>query len=157
MYHDGIKIQHKKERFINSGVFIHIKWFLFYVYKLTEILYLKLTLKKNLLNKSCCYCPDCGKYIENRWYLTRCSCCNVKRKTIIKFDNIMPETKYCPNCGSEHYRVEEVKSINFIDINFAVLVKQINEERSLNRTQTWLERENSEPVKLLGFNLNFGQ
>ncbi len=69
----------------------------------------------------------------------------------------MPETRYCPNCGSEHYYVEEVKSINFIDINFAVLIKQVNEERSLNRTQTWLERENNEPIRLLGLNLNFGK
>lgn len=106
-------------------------------------------------DKDSCYCPDCGMYIENRWYLTRCNCCNVKRKSIIKFDTIMPETKYCPNCGAEHYHVEEVKSINFIDINFAVLVKEINEERSINRTQTWLERENSEPIKLLGLNMSF--
>ena len=69
----------------------------------------------------------------------------------------MPETKYCPNCGSEHYHVEPVTNINFIDINFAVPVKEVNEERSLNHTQTWLERENSEPVKLLGFNLGFNQ
>ena len=71
--------------------------------------------------------------------------------------DIVPETKYCTNCGAVQYHVEEVKSINFIDINFAVHVKQVNEERSMNRTQTWLERDNSEPVKLLGLNLNFGQ
>lgn len=107
-------------------------------------------------DKDAGYCPDCGKYIENRWYLTRCDCCNVKRKSIIKFDTIIPESKYCPNCGSEHYHVEEIRTINFIDINFAVLVKQVNEQRSMNRTQTWLERENTEPIKLLGFNLNLG-
>lgn len=101
------------------------------------------------------YCPDCGKYIENKWYLTRCNCCNVKRKTTIKFGQIIPETKFCPNCGAEHFHVEEVKSINFIDINFAVLVKEINEEKSINRSQSWLERENNEPIKLLGLNLSF--
>lgn len=101
------------------------------------------------------YCPDCGKYIENKWYLTRCDCCNVKRKTTIKFGQIMPETKFCPNCGGEHYHVEEVKIINFIDINFAVLVKEINEEKSLNRTQSWLEREEAQPIRLLGVNLSF--
>lgn len=107
-------------------------------------------------DKDACYCPDCGKYIENKWYLTRCNCCNVKRKTIIKFDQIMPETKFCPNCGAEHFHVELVHSINFIDINFAVLVKEINEEKSHNSTQSWLERENNEPIKLLGMSLNFG-
>ncbi len=68
----------------------------------------------------------------------------------------MPETKFCPNCGAEHFHVELVHSINFIDINFAVLVKEVNEEKSFNRSQSWLERENNEPVKLLGLNLSFG-
>ena len=67
----------------------------------------------------------------------------------------MPETKFCPNCGSEHYHIEQVKNINFIDINFAVLIKEINEEKSRNRTQSWLERGNNEPIKLLGLNLGF--
>lgn len=106
-------------------------------------------------DKDACYCPDCGKYIENKWYMARCNCCNVKRKSIIKFGKIMPETKYCPNCGSEHYHIEQVKNINFIDINFAVLVKKINEEKSRNRSQSWLERENNESIKLLGLNLRF--
>lgn len=105
-------------------------------------------------DKDACYCPDCGNYIENRWYLTRCECCNVKRKTTIKFGQILPETKYCPNCGSHHFYVEEVNSINFIDINFAVLVKTINEEKSANHTQSWIDRENTEPVKLIGLYLN---
>ena len=106
-------------------------------------------------DKEAGYCPDCGKYIENKWYLTRCSCCNIKRKSVTKFGQIMPETKYCPNCGSEHFYIEKINTINFIDINFAVLVKEVNEERSKNRTQSWLERE-CEPIKLLGLNLNFG-
>ena len=67
----------------------------------------------------------------------------------------MPETKFCPNCGCEHFYIEPVKNINFIDINFAVLVKEVNEEKSYNRTQSWLERENNEPIKLLGLNLSF--
>lgn len=104
-------------------------------------------------DKDAGYCPDCGKYIENKWFLTRCDCCNIKRHTIVKFGQVIPETKYCPNCGGIHYHVEEVKNINFIDINFAVLVKEINEERSLNCTQSWLERDNFEPIKLLGLNL----
>ena len=104
-------------------------------------------------DKDAGYCPDCGKYIENKWYLTRCNCCNVKRRTTTKFGQIMPETKYCPNCGGVAFHIEEIKNINFIDINFAVLIKEINEERSLNCTQSWLERDNFEPIKLLGLNL----
>lgn len=102
------------------------------------------------------YCPDCGKFIENHWYLTRCNCCNIKRHTIIKFGEILPETKFCPNCGAEHFRIEKVKSINFIDINFAILIKEVNEELSRIKCQSWIERENNQPVKLLGIlNFNF--
>ena len=103
-------------------------------------------------DKDAAYCPDCGKYIENHWYLTRCSCCNVKRKTTVKFGNIIPESKYCPNCGAVHYYVEPVYNINFIDINFAVLIKEVNEERSKNSSQSWVELQNNEPIKLLGLN-----
>ena len=63
----------------------------------------------------------------------------------------MPESKYCPNCGAEQFYVEPVKNINFIDINFAVLIKEINEARSQNRTQSWSE-DNNEPLKLIGLN-----
>lgn len=98
------------------------------------------------------YCPDCGKYIENKWYLTRCTCCNIKRKAIIKHGEIQPATHYCPNCGGENFKIELIKTINFIDINFAVLRKEINIEKSKNRCQSWVERQ-TEPIKLLGLNL----
>ena len=103
-------------------------------------------------DKDAQYCPDCGEYIENNWYLTRCSCCNVKLVSIAKYDDIMPTTKFCPNCGCTHYYVQKIEKINFIDINYAVLVKEINEKKSYTRTQSWLERDNNEPIKLLGFN-----
>ena len=98
-------------------------------------------------DKDACYCPDCGKYVENHWYLTRCSCCNIKRKTTVKFGQIIPETKYCPNCGAEQFYVEAVKNINFIDINFAVLVKR-EDKSSIYKTSTsrcWQERINELP------------
>ena len=95
------------------------------------------------------YCPDCGKYVENHWYLTRCACCNVKRKTIIKRGKILPHTKFCPNCGAPEYFVERVPSINFIDINFAVLKKEVNEAFTPSRSQIWVDRE-AEPIRLLG-------
>lgn len=96
------------------------------------------------------YCPDCGKYVENKWYLTRCTCCNVKRKTIIKHGTIQPDSKFCPNCGAPQYFVESVPSINFIDINFAVLVKEVKENNTAARSQIWVEREQHTPIKLLG-------
>ena len=99
------------------------------------------------------YCPDCGKYVKNRWFLTRCACCNVKRKSTVNYEDVLPETRYCPNCGCEEFYIEEIKKINFIDINYAVLVKYSNGDNVSHRSQSWLERENFEPIKLLGMNL----
>lgn len=95
------------------------------------------------------YCPDCGKYIENKWYLTRCSCCGVKRKTVVKQDKIQPYHRFCPNCGNEEFYVQEVRSIDFIDINYAILIKEEARKKTLQSNQYWVERE-SEPIKLLG-------
>ncbi|MBR6126711.1 hypothetical protein IKQ21_03410, partial [bacterium] len=36
------------------------------------------------------YCPDCGKLIRNEWYITRCSCCGVKMKAMVKNGEIVP-------------------------------------------------------------------
>ena len=46
------------------------------------------------------YCPDCGELIENRWYITRCSCCGLKIKAVLKNGEVIPEEKFCHNCGS---------------------------------------------------------
>jgi len=101
-------------------------------------------------DKSGQYCPDCGKYVENKWFLTRCACCNVKRVSTAKYNEVMPIEKFCPNCGHTHYYIEEIKNINFIDINYAVLLKIVNENLTPSFSQGWLERENTEPIKLLG-------
>ena len=74
------------------------------------------------------YCPDCGELIENQWYLLRCSCCGVKLKGIIKNGEIMPEKHFCHNCGTKEFVIERINKINFIDINYAVLVKAVGSE-----------------------------
>lgn len=99
------------------------------------------------------YCPDCGKYVENKWYMTRCGCCNIKRKTLVKGNKIQPYTKFCPNCGASQFYLELIPSINFIDINFAVLVKEINEAHISTQSQIWFERD-PEPMKLLGYGMS---
>ena len=102
-------------------------------------------------DKDFSYCPDCGEFIENRWYLTRCKCCGIKRKTIMKRTNIMPEDRFCPNCGAQEYYVEPIEHINFIDINFAVLKKEIVKNVSgAFVKQIWEEQNDSEPQKLIG-------
>ena len=106
----------------------------------------------NLFNKKCRhehitpdkeigYCPDCGELIKNEWFITRCSCCGVKLKAILKNGQVVPQYHYCTNCGSTEFSVEEVEKIDFININFAVLVKTIKHENASYRTTScWQER-----------------
>ena len=100
------------------------------------------------------YCPDCGEYIENRWYMTRCKCCNIKRKATIRNGKVQPLTKYCPNCGAIEYEVELIPKINFIDINFAVLQKTVISKKEVNTyKQIWEEEVYSLTQKLLCSNV----
>ena len=95
------------------------------------------------------YCPDCGKLIKNEWYITRCSCCGVKMKAMVRNGQVVPQEHFCSNCGGEDFSVEKVEKINFIDINFAALVKtEITGTPSCNITKCWQERTD-EPPKLL--------
>lgn len=97
------------------------------------------------------YCPDCGAYVENKWYLARCSCCNIKRVSYSKFNKVKPASKYCPNCGSKGFYLEEIKNINFIDVHFAVLKKEASSgiEPAL-RSQIWVDEKENTPLKFIG-------
>ena len=98
------------------------------------------------------YCPDCGKLIKNEWFVTRCSCCGVKMKAMVKNGEIVPQERYCANCGSEDYSVEKIEKINFIDINFAALLKtEVTEERFCNTTKCWQERTIEQPKLLVQY------
>ena len=104
--------------------------------------------------KDITYYPDCGELIENRWFITRCGCCGVKLKSIIKNGEVVPEEHYCHNCGAKEYIVERVNKINFIDINYAVLVKTIIKPTVEDLTQSWVDAEEVKQNKcLLGMNL----
>ena len=95
------------------------------------------------------YCPDCGELIENEWFITRCACCGIKQKAIIKNGEIIPEANFCHNCGGNEYIIEKLDRINFIDINYAVLIKSIVREESPEEvTQCWEEKATNIP-KLL--------
>lgn len=94
------------------------------------------------------YCPDCGALVKNKWYLVRCSCCNIKRHAHIKYSEIKPDTNYCPNCGSTEFYIEELNSINFMNVHYAVFKKVVvNQEHQITR-QIWVD-EDSEEQKLL--------
>lgn len=90
------------------------------------------------------YCPDCGELIRNEWYIVRCSCCNIKRKAHIKYDEIIPDTNYCPNCGSTEFYVEELKNINFIDVHYAVFKKTVVVQKNYITRQIWVDEDNEE-------------
>ena len=97
------------------------------------------------------YCPDCGVYVENKWYLARCSCCNIKRVSSLNLNNVKPISKYCPNCGSKGYYLEEIQNINFIDANYAVLKKVASlGSEPASRSQIWVDEKENVPLKFLG-------
>ncbi len=104
-------------------------------------------------DKDVSYCPDCGELIENRWYIARCRCCGIKLKAIIKKGEVMPEENFCHNCGAKEYTVERINKINFIDINYAVLLKTIIKPSVEELTQSWIDMEELFHDKyLLGMN-----
>ncbi len=85
------------------------------------------------------YCPDCGELIQNQWFLTRCACCGVKLKATIKSGEIIPENHFCRNCGAREFVVERLKKINFIDIDYAVLVKTVIKPSVDEKIQSWVD------------------
>ena len=98
------------------------------------------------------YCPDCGKLIKNDWYITRCSCCGVKLKTNIRNGRVFPFYTYCSNCGTSEFQVEKLDSINFVDINFAVLQRTVIEEmKKATTTQCWQEKTSVQPKLLVQY------
>ena len=100
----------------------------------------------------CGYCPDCGKFIQNEWYITRCKCCGVKLKSMIRNGEVFPQNHYCTNCGSKEYKIEKLEKIIFIDINFAVLCKKVlKEEIFAESIQCWQERKLEQPKLLIQY------
>ncbi len=98
------------------------------------------------------YCPDCGKLIQNEWYVTRCSCCGVKMKAMVSNGKIVPQHHFCSNCGGKDFTVEKIEKINFIDINFAALIKrEVDEERFCKTTRCWQERTAEQPKLLVQY------
>ena len=85
------------------------------------------------------YCPDCGELIENHWFITRCACCGVKQRATIRNGEVVPEEGFCHNCGGKTYLVEKIDKIDCININYAVLVREILKNEIDEYTQSWTE------------------
>lgn len=103
----------------------------------------KCTHKNALLNSSEGYCPDCGQYLIKNYYLVRCSCCDIKRQAKISWGEIIPTEKFCSNCGNQDYYIEKIDSVNFIDAQYAIYLKEIADEiKNLHpEAQIWVEDE----------------
>jgi hypothetical protein len=91
------------------------------------------------LDEDIAYCPDCGELVENHWYITRCACCGVKERATIRNGEIVPEAGFCHNCGSKAYYVEEIQKINCININYAIVRRDIVENENTEYTQSWTD------------------
>lgn len=85
------------------------------------------------------YCPDCGELIENHWYITCCACCGVKERATIRNGEVVPEAEFCPNCGGKAYKVEEIEKIDCININYAIVVREIVKNEINEYTQSWVD------------------
>lgn len=94
------------------------------------------------------YCPDCGEYVENHWYITRCECCGIKQKTLVKNGKIIKETRFCKNCGCSDFTIEELKTLDIVNINYAAVLKKAHKIKRSSVIQTWIEN-NCVPMKLL--------
>jgi len=91
--------------------------------------------------QECGYCPDCGEFIQNEWYLVRCSCCGVKRKAMIRNGKVVPQDHFCHNCGENEVIIEKLDAINFIDIQYSALLKKVCKSETVNNfTQCWEEK-----------------
>ena len=96
------------------------------------------------------YCPDCGELIENQWFIMRCACCGVKVRAMIKNGEIVAQDKFCHNCGSSIYTVDKIDKINFIDVNYAVLVKKVVTHERPDITQSWVDvTQKANDIRLL--------
>lgn len=117
-----------------------------------------------LLHSNEGYCPDCGAYLKKYYYVLRCKCCAHKREATRaafgEVNEIVPISKYCPICGGEEFYIEKYEKLNFVDINYAIEVKEVfdilNAQNNFETSSTtvWVEvpnddTENGNEIKAL--------
>jgi Zn finger protein HypA/HybF involved in hydrogenase expression len=95
------------------------------------------------------YCPDCGEYVINEWFITRCSCCGTKQVSIIKRGRVLAAQAFCKNCGGTSFHVEKLDGIDIVNVNYAVLIKKTLPSEKRSFIQTWMDETSFTPVKLL--------
>ncbi|MBR3605483.1 MAG: hypothetical protein IKL52_05610 [Candidatus Gastranaerophilales bacterium] len=87
-----------------------------------------------------------------KFYLVRCSRCEIKREAKLYWGEVVPAEKFCSNCGCEEYYIEQLDSVNFIDAKYAVYVKEIAHElQTLHpEVQIWVDREDGMLKQITG-------
>lgn len=57
------------------------------------------------------------------------------------FGDIVPVNRFCTNCGGEEFYVEKLEKLGFVDVHYAIEVKEpIKDENiKLATTQIWVE------------------
>ncbi len=77
--------------------------------------------------------------------ILRCKCCNSKRKARVIFNTIRPEDKFCSKCGDSECEIERKQTLEFFDVEFAVISKKETGTPVKNREvlQIWIEKEES--------------
>ncbi len=116
-----------------------------------EVLFKKCSHSKIGMYQKSGYCPDCGEYVENHWYITRCKCCGVKHKSLIRNGHVVPVEHFCKNCGESSYIVEEIDFPDIVTINYAAVLRTEHKRFEIpNVIQMWTDKANTmEEVKLL--------
>lgn len=77
--------------------------------------------------------------VENQWYLVRCACCGMKEVATVRNGEVVPLENFCHNCGSKGYVVERLEKLDCININYAILVREIVKNEINEYTQSWLD------------------
>ena len=95
------------------------------------------------------YCPDCGEYVKNQWMITRCACCGIKQQSRVMRGKVSADTSYCRNCGSSSFKTEELESIDIVNVNYAIVLKQTVENKRHGFIQTWIDENTFTSMKLL--------
>lgn len=95
------------------------------------------------------YCPDCGDYVENHWYISRCECCGFKQKSLVRFGRVLADAKFCKNCGCQEFMLEEINDLDIVSVNYAVSLKRTVSRTRKSALQTWIDENSYSPIKLL--------
>lgn len=114
-----------------------------------EITWKKCTHDKITAHVKAGYCPDCGEYVTNRWYISRCNCCGIKQKIHTRNGKIITDSKFCKNCGSNIFITQELESLDIVNINYAAVIKQTVRTKHESVIQTWIDQNGCVPMKLL--------